>query len=125
VNLPVAVFTVIFYHGDGSEDKTMNGIISPRERESRLLDKCVAAGKSAIEASNAEEACVFGLAAQLVEVWHPDTGASLEAASKRYFSRHGESRQSHVVDLIHAGVITDLPRFRNMLMQRLQGRKTW
>ncbi len=96
-----------------------------RDTEDRLLARCAQVGRDASRALSADEANVFRLAAQLVRSWYPDAAQHLDLSSKQYFVSHRSVHMRRFEDLTKNGLVTDLPRFRGMLLQRLKGKSTW
>jgi hypothetical protein len=95
-----------------------------REIESRLVERCVDAAKSRAEAVSADEADVFRFAAQLIKTRHPDLAAALEVSTAAYFMKH-KSRPRPFPEVVSAGLVKDVSRFRNVIEHHLVGVRSW
>jgi hypothetical protein len=64
-------------------------VITARDAESALIDRCVAIAKEdAQSAQNQREANVFRLAAMVIQFRFPDESKHLMDASEQYFAVH-------------------------------------
>jgi hypothetical protein len=95
-----------------------------RELESRLVERCVEAAKSSAAAASADEADVFRLVAQLVKTRHPDMAAALERSTAAYYSKH-KTCPRPFPDVVRAGLVKDVSRFRNVMEHHLMGVRSW
>lgn len=95
-----------------------------REFESRLVERCVEAARSRSAAASADEADVFRLAAQLVKTRHPHMAAALERSTAAFYSKH-KSRPRPFPDVVRAGLVKDVSRFRNVMEHHLMGVRSW
>lgn len=88
-------------------------------QESTLLDRCfeIATGRSQ-SALNAQEAGVFMVASMFISPWHQAEYKRLMKAAAQYFEEHPGSRTSSP-EIFRQEWITDMGRFRSMLMGRL------
>ena len=91
-----------------------------RQAESDLLARCcIAARDSNIPARDAREANVFRVAAMLIRMSLPQEADRLRQSSDRYFEAHiGNAVESP--DVVRAGWVLGLPRFRDLLLRRLR-----
>lgn len=96
--------------------------MTARDIESAMLDRCVAvaqeAGQSAL---NQREANVFWLAAMVIVNQFPSASKRLMQASEQYFSVH-PSEKIDPEDVIRNGWVITLPRLRDRLSRRFNGR---
>lgn len=95
-----------------------------RELESRLVARCVDAAKSRAEAGSADEADVFRFAAQLIKTRHPDMAAALEQSTAAYHSKH-KTRPRPFPDVVRAGLVKDVSRFRHVMERHIAGVRSW
>jgi len=97
------------------ENATMNA----RDRENLSLEKCLAAASGALPAAaSREEANVFRLAAIVVRSRFPDYADRIATVSEHWFEKH-PSDKLPAGEVIRSGWIIGMPRFRDMLNQRL------
>ena len=92
---------------------------SSRDEEERLLDRCVAVGRSGRGvAADEREANVFRLAAIVVESFFRQEAQVLWKVSDRYFALASSEPLSPQA-VMERGWIVDLPRLRQELVARL------
>lgn len=96
-----------------------------REQENVLLQRCVTASRQAVAPTNADEADVFRLVAQLVKTRHPKEALRLDQASRKFFQEHPGAFKKSYPEVVRAGLVRDLPRFRNLLDRQLTQVRTW
>jgi hypothetical protein len=96
-----------------------------RESEDALVKLCLSAAAGSRIAENANEADLFRLVAQLVKTRHPAVAAVLNQANKTYFAMHHAIRPRTFPEVISAGLVQDVSRFRNLLDRQLTGIRTW
>jgi hypothetical protein len=96
-----------------------------RESEDALVRRCVSAATKKMVPSDADEADVFRLAAQMAQTRYPGVAAALEQTSRSFFEKNTTMRPRKFPDVVKAGLVTDLPRFRNLLERQLSGIPTW
>lgn len=95
--------------------------MTARENESLLLDRCCSVARMQFQSAKDErEANVFRVASMLARSQYPDESEKLMHASERYFSLH-PGEQLHTSEVIRKGWLPGLPRFRDMLTNRLKG----
>jgi hypothetical protein len=100
----------------------LNYSMTAREIEAALLTRCTVVVANALETvHNQCEANVFHLAAMVVKSRFPRESLRLLQASDTYFATHPDERLT-TVDVIRKGWVQSLPRLRDILSQRLQGR---
>lgn len=96
-----------------------------RESEDTLLKLCLSAARTKRPPRNANEADVFRLVAQLVRTRHPALAANLNKTTEEYFVLHTTLRPRPFPEVVQAGLVRDLSRFRNLLERQLSGARTW
>lgn len=96
-----------------------------REYESELVELCFNAAHTGVVAISAEQADVFRFVAQLVKTRFPIEAAALERAHAGYFTRKSAQHRRSFPEVIQAGLIKDVSRFRNVMEQRLAGVRSW
>jgi hypothetical protein len=95
-------------------------VISARDVEQALLARCVAVARDAAQdALDQKEANVFLLAASVIRSRCPAEAARLSQASAQYFAAHPEE-QLFPAEVVRRGWVVTLPRFRDLLLRRLQ-----
>ena len=96
--------------------------MTARDAESALLTRCAVVAREAEQsAQDQREANVFRLAAMVVRSRFPGESLCLMQASERYFASHPNDRLAPE-DVVRNGWILSLPRLRDMLSHRLDGR---
>lgn len=94
--------------------------MNARDYEESVLVRCLASASAKSAALNADEANIFLLASKLVKVNYPIAAERLDAASADYF-KSTQMRPMNSEDVVRAGLVPGLPRFRQMLEFRLKG----
>lgn len=93
--------------------------MSARDQEAAMLDRCVAIVRNpALQATDAQQANVFRLAAMVLESRLPTASAALWRACQAYFTVHPEA-QLHASEVIRQAWIISMPRLRDALSCRL------
>lgn len=96
--------------------------MTAREFEAALLTRCAAVARElAPVVQDQREANVFQLAATVIRSRFPRESTSLMQASEQYFAAHPDQRLAPG-DVVRNGWVVSLPRLRDMLSHRLDGR---
>jgi hypothetical protein len=95
-----------------------------RDGEKDLVKRCAFLAEKGASVVNDNEAAVCRLVAQLVKTRFPAAAAALNQASKVYYTAHKAHPQSFP-EVVRAGLVTDLPRFRNLMERELAGHNSW
>lgn len=99
--------------------------MSSRTTEDRLIRRCVEASAARYLPQTEDEADIFRLAAQLVQTRFPAAAAGLARASADYFATRSMVSRRKFPELVKLGLVTDVPRLRNLLERQLEGGATW
>jgi hypothetical protein len=95
---------------------------SARDQEEYLLACCAAAAQgSKVRARDSREANVFHVAAMILGQNLYRQARNLGHASEHYFGAHPQDKLEPA-EVIRRGWIISLPRLRDMLTRRLEGR---
>ncbi len=95
-----------------------------RESEAAALGTLVDAIKARRDPSSHGEADLFRFTAQLLKTRYPVQARLLDSAARSYFSRNRVKPRSFP-QMVSDGLVTDVPRFRHSLENRLEGIKVW
>jgi hypothetical protein len=95
-----------------------------RQREADLVSQCLQVAGCAIAPASRDDADVCRLSAQLVKTRHPEASRNLTAAADAYFLAHGGTPRPFT-EVVEAGLMTDLPRLRNLIENALAGVRSW
>ena len=101
---------------------------SAREIEEALLKRCLsmALNDEASQAADQREAHVFFFIGRAITSMLPTEGARLERAGREWRSRNPE-KQINLQAVAKSGWLLGVPRFRDMLIKRIQftKRQSW
>ena len=103
---------------------TWGALMLTRDSEKDLVKRCAFLAALGAVVFNDNEAAVCRLVAQLVKTRFPTEAATLNNAAQVYYTTHNVHPQSYS-DVVRAGLVTDLPRFRNLIERELEGRNSW
>lgn len=95
-----------------------------RETEDSLLGSLVDAIKVARGPASHGEADMFRFAAQLLKTRYPKQAKKLDCAARLYFDAN-RIKPRPFPQLVTDGLVTDVPRFRHAIENRLEGIKIW
>lgn len=96
--------------------------MTARQQEERLLAHCTAVAHGAdVRARDQREANVFSVAAMILGRSLDRQARNLAQASERYFGAHPQDRLE-LGAVIRQGWIVSLPRLRDMLTRKIEGR---
>jgi hypothetical protein len=95
-----------------------------RTSEQDLVKRCVFVAENDVAVDSADEAAVCRLVAQLVKTRFPTAAASLDRAAIVYYTLH-QVRPKTYPEVVRGGLVTDLPRFRNLMERELAGHNSW
>jgi len=97
-----------------------------RAKEDFLLTKCLKAGSPGVLLQPAEfdviDANLFILAARLINNALPSAASRLNEAGMNYLAMCG-SAPMQCEEMIHSGLITSLPRFKQMLEHKFKEKR--
>lgn len=102
----------------------MDGVGWSRQLESALVDHCVTIARSGISATNRDHADIYRLTAQLLKTRYPDEAHKLDNSAAIYFTVHGQKPRSFP-KVVEAGLVRDVPRFRQLMENALAGVTSW
>jgi len=95
-----------------------------REAEDSLLGSLVDAIRAGRSPSSHGEADLFRFAAQLLKTRYPAQAKTLDSAARLYFDANRVKPRSFP-QMVTDGLVTDVPRFRHAIENRLEGIRTW
>lgn len=95
------------------------GLMTARQKEEELLAKCLLAAQLKYPVLNAEDASVFIVASKLIRGLFPLAASRLDQSGAAYFSA-SNTPPIKAEEMVRSGLITDLPRFRHMLEQKMK-----
>ena len=98
--------------------------VPPRETEDSRLGTLVDAIKSGRRPSSHGEADLFRFTAQLLKTRFPIQAKTLDSAAHSYFDTNRVKPRSFP-QMVSDGLVSDVPRFRHAIENRLEGIKAW
>jgi hypothetical protein len=107
-----------------SSATAVDRIVWSRQLESELVDHCMTVAKSGSSAASRDQADIYRLTAQLLKTRYPDEARELDKSSAVYFAVHDQKPRSFP-DVVEAGLVTDVPRFRQLMENALAGGTSW
>jgi len=98
--------------------------VPARETEDSLLGDLVEAIKAGRNPSSHGQADLFRFTAQLLKTRYPVQARMLDSAARSYFDVHRVKSRSFP-QMVSDGLVADVPRFRHLIENRLEGVKVW
>ena len=95
-----------------------------RQTEAAMLGKLVDAIKAGRNPSTHGEADLFRVTAQLLKTRYPVQAKMLDSAARSYFCTNRVKPRSFP-QMVSDGLVTDVPRFRHAIENRLKGIRVW
>lgn len=107
-----------------SSANSSDGIVWSRQLESELVDHCMTVAEFGSRAENRDQADIYRLTAQLLKTRYPDEARKLDESADVYFGVHNQKPRSFP-EVVEAGLVMDVPRFRQLMENALAGVTSW
>lgn len=99
-------------------------IVWNRETEADLVNSLVDAVATRRQPKSGREADVYRLSAQLLKTRHRMAADFLDSAARQFhYQAHTTARR--FPDVVRDGLVSDVPRLRNLLEKRMEGIRSW
>lgn len=95
-----------------------------REREAQLVEAIADAVATRRAPASDQEADVYRLSAQLLRTNHVSAAAFLDQEANQFFQRAQIPRRSFP-QIVADGLVSNVPRLRNLLERRMRGVRSW
>lgn len=95
-----------------------------RATEAQLVEAIADAVSARRAPISDEEADVYRLSAQLLRTNHAGAAAFLDHAADQFF-QHAQVPRRSFPQIVSDGLVSNLPRLRNLFEQRLSGFRSW
>jgi len=100
------------------------GAAPARQTEAAMLGQLVDAIEAGRDPSTHGEADLFRFTAQLLKTRYPVQAKMLDSAARSYFCTNRVKPRSFP-QMVSDGLVTDVPRFRHAIENRLEGIRVW
>lgn len=98
--------------------------VRAREKEDIQLGLLIDAIRVKRSPSSHREADLFRFTAQLLKTRYPSEAATLDSAARSYFAAHNVKPRPFP-QVVSDGLVSDVPRFRHSIENRMAGITTW